>query len=331
MKGKLFSIPFHVLCFCLCECNAQPQNNSLKLIGSIFLPKVSGRIDHLSYDSKDQKLFIAALRNNTVGVVDLKNKKVIHSIKNLDEPQGVVIIPESNSLFIANGANGECDIFKTDSFQKTNTIKLPDVADNVRYNEAAKRIYAGYGNGGIAIIDATTFKLVNEIKLSGHPESFQIDKSAEKIYVSVPDENQIEVIDLEKNLVIDKWKMHDSASNFPMALDEANHRLFVGCRHPAKLLIINTQTGKTISTFSIDSDVDDLFYNRTNKEIYLSCGEGYIDVFKQADANTYTTNGKVSTHSGARTSLLLPELNQLIVASPSGFNSTASLLIYDIK
>jgi YVTN family beta-propeller protein len=331
MKEKLFSIPFYVLCFCLCNCNAQPQNNSLKLIGSISLPKVSGRIDHLSYDSKNQKLFIAALGNNTVEVVDLKNRKVIHSIKNLDEPQGVIFIPENNSLFIANGANGECDIFKTDSFQKTNTIKLSGDADNVRYDEVEKRIYVGYGNGGIAIIDATTFKLINEIKLSGHPESFQIDKSAKKIYANVPDENQIEVIDLEKNLVIDKWKMHDASSNFPMALDETNHRLFVGCRHPAKLLIINTQTGKTISTFSIDSDVDDLFYNRTNKEIYLSCGGGYIDVLKQTDANTYTVNGKVSTHSGARTSLLLPELNQLIVASPLGFNSNASLLVYDIK
>jgi len=331
MKRKLFSIPLCVLCFCLCGCNAQPQNNSLKLIGSISLPGVSGRIDHLSYDSTNQKLFIAALGNNTVEVVDLKNKKVVHSIKDLDEPQGVAFIPERNSIFIANGANGECDIFKTDSFQKTNTIKLPGDADNVRYDEAEKKIYVGYGNGGIAIIDEATSKLINEIKLSGHPESFQIDKPAKKIYVNVPDENEIEVIDLEKNLVIGNWKMRDATSNFPMALDETNHRLFVGCRHPAKLLIINTQTGKTISTFSIESDADDIFYNSTNKEIYISCGGGYIEVFKQADANTYTANGKVSTYPGARTSLFLPGLKQLIVASPLGFNSKASLLIYDIK
>jgi YVTN family beta-propeller protein len=330
-QRKPFFIPIILVCFLFNACNAQPQKNSLKLIATIPLPNVSGRIDHLSFDHKHQIIFVAALGNNTVEVVDLKNKKVIHTIKDLHEPQGVAFIPENNSIFVANGDNGECDIFNADSFQKITAIKLPGDADNVRYDAADKKIYVGYGNGGIAIIDATTFKLITEIKLSGHPESFQIDKSAKKIYVNVPDEKQIEIIDLEKNIVTDRWKMTEATSNFPMALDETNHRLFVGCRHPAKLLIIDTQTGKTISSFSTDNDADDIFYNRGSKEIYLSCGGGYVDVFKQTDANTYAANGKVSTHPGARTSLFIPELNQLIVASPSGLNSNHSLLIYDIK
>ncbi|HVA98875.1 MAG TPA: YncE family protein [Bacteroidia bacterium] len=330
MDKKIFFFVITAFGFCLNGCNAQPQSNSLKLIATIQLPDISGRIDHLSFDKKDQKLFIAALGNNSVEVVDLKNKKIIHSIKNLHEPQGVVFIPESNSIFVANGDDGECDVFNADSFQKTNSIKLSGDADNVRYDATDKKIYVGYGDGGIAIIDATTFKLITEIKLSGHPESFQIDNSAKKIYVNVPDEKQIEIIDLEKNIVSDKWKMNEATSNFPMALDETNHRLFIGCRHSPKLLIIDTQTGKTISSFEINSDVDDIFYNQISKEIYLSCGGGYIDVFKQTDANTYTANGKIETHSGARTSLFIPELNQLIVASPSGFSSSALLFIYNI-
>lgn len=331
MQSKIFF--FIIIAFCFNGCHAQTssQNQSLQLITSITLPNVSGRIDHLSFDSSHQIIFVAALGNNTVEVVDLKNKKVIHTIKNLHEPQGLAFIPESNSIFIANGDDGECDVLNSEAFQKITTIKLSGDADNVRYDAADKKIYVGYGDGGIAIIDVTTFKLITQIKLSGHPESFQIDKSAKKIYVNVPDEKQIEIIDLEKNIVTDKWKMTNATSNFPMALDEINHRLFIGCRHPAKLLIIDTQTGKSISTFSIDNDVDDIFYNPVTKEIYLSCGGGYIDVFKQTDANTYTTNGKISSHSGARTSLFIPELNQLIVAFPSGFNNDASLLIYSIK
>jgi hypothetical protein len=328
---KIFLVITIALCILLNGCNAQPQNNSLKLVTTIPLSNVSGRIDHLSFNSKQQIVFVAALGNNTVEVVDLKNKKAIHTIKDLHEPQGVVFIPESNSIFVANGDNGECDVFNAESFQKTNSLKLSGDADNVRYDAANKKIYVGYGNGGIAIIDATTFKLITETKLLGHPESFQIDKSAKKIYVNVPDEKQIEIIDLKTNSVIGKWKMTEAKSNFPMALDEINHRLFIGCRHPAKLLIIDTQTGETISDFSIDNDADDIFYNHTAKEIYLSCGSGYIDVFKQKDANIYTPNGKIYTHSGARTSLFIPELNQLIIASPSGFNSNTSLLIYDIK
>ena len=313
-----------------CNAQAKPQN-SFKLSATILLPGVNGRIDHLSFDNKHQIIFIAALGNNTLEAVDIKNKKVIHTIKNLNEPQGVAFIPESNSLFIANGGTGECDIYNAESFQKTVTVKLSGDADNVRYDAADKKIYVGFGDGGIAIIDPTTFKVITEIKLSGHPESFQIDKTSKKIFVNVPDEEQIDVIDLETNSVINKWKMTEAKANFSMALDAINHRLFIGCRRSPILLIIDTQTGQTISSFSINSDVDDIFYNSVTKEIYLSCGAGYIDVFKQINANSYVANGKVSTHSGARTSLFIPELNQLIVASPSGFNRSASLSIYDIK
>ena len=317
----------------LSSCNAQttPENNSLNLIATIQLPNVSGRIDHLTFDNKYKILFVAALGNNTVEVVDLKNKKVIHTIKNLSEPQGLAFIPEKNSLFVANGANGECDVFNATTFQKTASMNLGDDADNVRYDAINKRIYVGYASGGIAVVDATTFKIISQIKLSGHPESFQLDKSANKIYVNVPDEHQIEIIDLTKNVVVDKWIMTEAKSNFPMALDETNHRLFIGCRHPAKLLVIDTQTGKTISSLNIDSDTDDIFYSSTNKKLYVSCGGGYINVFTQLDANSYKTNGKVETRSGARTSLFIQELNQLIVASPATLTRKAALLIYNTK
>jgi YVTN family beta-propeller protein len=310
----------------------------MKWIVTILLPEVKGRIDHLSFDSRNQFVYVAALGNNTVEVVDLKNQKVVHTIKNLNEPQGVLYLPEKKSIFIANGGTGECVVFNTDSYQQTNSIKLAGDADNVRYDSIAKIIYVGYGEGGIAGIDATTFKLITDIKLSGHPESFQIDQAAKKIYVNVPDEKQIEIIDLEKKKVIDTWKMTEAFSNFPMSLDEINHRLFIGCRHAAKLLVLDTQTGKTVSSYPIDGDVDDIFYNKKTKEIYLTCGGGYVDVFsqsdpfgKQMDANTYIPNGKMVTHPGARTSLFIPELDELIVASPSGLNSKASLLIYNIK
>ena len=333
MIRKYFSIIFITFCLCHNGCIAQTrnENNSLKLIATIPLPNVSGRIDHLAFDPEHQLVFVAALGNNTVEVVDLVSKKVIHTIKNLDEPQGVLFIAENNSLIVANGGNGECDVFDAVSFQKTKTLKLSGDADNVRYDSTAKRIYIGYGNGGIAIIDATSFKLIADIRLSGHPESFQLDKAAKRIYVNVPDAKQIEVIDLDKNTVIDRWQMTEASSNFPMSLDEANQRLFIGCRHPAKLVVIDTRSGKPVTSIAIDSDVDDVFYDKTNKEIYLSCGGGSIDIIKQKDANTYSANGNISSYSGARTSLFIAGQNMLIVASPSGLKRNASLLIYNSK
>ncbi|MDO9186233.1 MAG: YncE family protein [Bacteroidia bacterium] len=297
----------------------------------IPLPNVSGRIDHIAINIKKHIAYIAALGNNSVEIVDLKKGEVIRSIKNLAEPQGIIYIEESNSFFVANGGSGECDVFNATSFEKSTSLKLAGDADNVSYDTADKKIYVGYGSGGIAIIDATTFKLITEIKLSGHPESFQIDKTAKKIFVNVPDEQQIEVIDLEIKLVTDKWQLTEAKANFPMALDETNHRLFVGCRHSPKLLIIDTQTGKTISSLDIDSDVDDIFYDKNSKQIYLSCGGGYIDILKQKDANNYELVSKISTRSGARTCLLVPELKQLLLSVPSSMKKNAELHVYNIN
>lgn len=325
----LFSLLI-LICMTFSSCHAQNKSelSSLKLIETIALPGVSGRIDHFAYDSKRQIIFVSALGNNSVEVVDLKNQKVIHSIKNLSEPQGIVFIPENNSLVVANGGNGECDVFNAVTFEKTNSISLGDDADNARYDSTAKKIYVGYGSGGIAIIDAANFKIITQIKFSGHPESFQIDKSANRIFVNVPENKQIIVIDLAQNKVAQRWKTEKASSNFPMALDATNHRLLIGCRRPSKMLVLDSQTGKPISSYDTDSDADDIFYNVAGKEIYLSCGGGYVDVFGQADANTYVPKGKVQTKPGARTSLFIPGLNQLIVASPSGFNSVAQLFIY---
>lgn len=309
---------------------AQSQDHTLQLISSIPLPNVLGRIDHMAFESKRQYVYIAALGNNTVEVVDIKNKKVVHSIKGLREPQGVAYIPETNSVFVSNGYNGECDFFDADSFTKIKSIKLSSDADNVRYDSIDKRIYVGYGEGGMAVIDAITLNLLAEIKLSGHPESFQIAKSLNMIYVNIPFENQIEIIDLKLNQVTRKWKLQSTA-NFPMSLDEINKRLYIGCRHPAKLLVVDTVTGQTVASFDSDSDVDDVYYDKTRKRIYMSCGDGNTDVFEQTDANAYKIIEKVSTYSGARTSLFVPELNQFLVASPSGFKSIASLLIYSIN
>ena len=170
-----------------------------------------------------------------------------------------------------------------------------------------------------------------DIKLQGHPESFQLDIAAKKIYVNVPDKQQVEIIDLDKQIVIDRWTLTAAKSNFPMALDAANHRLFIGCRHPAKLLVLDAETVKLITAIDTDSDVDDIFYDQKNGNIYLSCGGGYIDIFKQETANRYTLIEKIPSHSGARTSLFILQSDRLIVASPKSFSSGAALLIYGIK
>jgi DNA-binding beta-propeller fold protein YncE len=329
-KGSVPVICFWI-CVVVCQAQTSSQNDLLKLVTTITLPNVSGRIDHLAYDNKNKTIFIAALGNNTVEVVDLKDKKVIHTIRGLHEPQGIKYIDESNIIFVANGENGECDIFNAHSYQLITSIKMEGDADNVRYDPSSGKIFVGYGDGAIAVIDAKTFKKLSEIILPGHPESFQLDKEAKKIFVNVPDALMIATLDIEKKSITDKWKMGNATANFPMALDAINHRLFIGCRNPAKLLVINSETGKMVTQIDISSDTDDIFYDVSSRQIYISCGGGYIDVVSQIDKDNYETISRVESRSGARTSLFVPELNQLIVAAPAREGSDAQLMIYEKK
>lgn len=315
-----------------CSGQAKPNqaNAPLKLTASIPMPNVSGRIDHMAYNSKQQLIYVAALGNNTLEVVDLKNKKVIHTIKGLSEPQGIRYVPENNTIFVANGGNGECRVFNADTYQQITSIELGDDADNVRYNPVTKKVYVGYGSGAIAVIDAITFKHLADVKLPAHPESFQLSGN-DKLFVNVPNARLLDVIDLSKNTIVTTWNVEEASSNFPMALDETNHRLFIGCRHPAKLLVINTETGKTITSLDTDGDTDDIFDDTDAKQIYMSCGGGYLDIFKQMNADKYETVARIETHPGARTSLYIPELNQLVVATPARGGNEAQLMIYEKK
>lgn len=333
MKSKYIILVLIISCllFICSPHDTLSQEHLPELSSTIPLPNVLGRIDHMAYNNTNKYLYIAALGNNSVEVVDLKNKKAVHSIKGLREPQGVVYIPVNNSIFVTNGFTGVCNFFDGDSYRKIKSIKLSSDADNVRYDSSDRKIYVGYGGGGMALIDAVTMNLLKEIKLSGHPESFQIDKALNKIYVNIPFQSQIEIIDIGKYAVVDSWRLSQISANFPMSLDEGNHRLFIGTRDPAKLLIINTETGKTIVSLNIDKDVDDLYYDSNSKQIFLSCGAGFIDIFSQNDPDTYSLKEKVPTRSGAGTSLFIPELKKLVVACPVRFSTSASLFIFDIK
>jgi DNA-binding beta-propeller fold protein YncE len=332
---KILKVPgIIIITLFLSNCHAQSPlpGKEPQLVATIQLPGVIGRIDHLAFDTKKQAVFIAALGNNTVEVADLVNKKLIHSIKGLNESQGIKYIPENNTVFVANGDNGRCDIFNADTYELITSVKMPGGdADNVRYDAASGRIFVGYGDGGIAVLDGKTYKLIADVKLPGHPESFQLSTDSKKIFVNVPDAKILVTIDSDKYIITGKWKIEVAKANFPMALDASNHRLFIACRNPSKLLVLNSDSGNIITQIDIDSDTDDVFYDSDSKQIYVSCGGGYLDVIRQNGPDQYEVITRTETRSGARTSLFVPELNQLVVAAPARNGSEAQLMIYEMK
>jgi len=288
---------------------AQP----LRLEKTIELPDVQGRIDHMSVDVKGERLFVSALGNNTLEVVDLKLGKRAKTIGQLKEPQGVVYVPEAGRLYVANGNDGSVRIFDATSYAPLKTLAYGDDADNLRYDSAHKRIYVGYGSGALGEIDSDGNK-VADVKLDAHPESFQLETGSPLIYVNLPDSRKVAVVDRDKHTILATWKTDLAFANFPMALDESEHRLFVVTRMPARLLAFDTNTGKIIQKLPAVGDCDDVFYDKTRKRIYASGGDGGISVFQEEDADHYKESARIATVKGARTSFFSADLDRFFLA-----------------
>jgi DNA-binding beta-propeller fold protein YncE len=274
----------------------------LVLTGAIPLEDGKGRFDHFA--NGKGRLFISALGSNAVAVINLSGQIAEHTITGIPDPQGLAFSPETNKLFVASGA-GKVYIYDGTSFDLVTTIDFPRGADNLRYEAATKRVYVACGDdeqsGAIAVIDATTNQRLNEeYKLGGEPESFQLEKNGPNIYVNVPPLKQIVVID-RNTKDIRRWALPGIEENFPMALDEADHRLFVGARVPPRLVVLDTTTGRIVATLQSVQNMDDLYFDADRKRVYMPGGEGFIDVFQMDDPDHYRLLAKIPTALGART------------------------------
>jgi len=299
----------------------------LQLAQTIALPDVRGRIDHLDLDVQEQRLFVAALGNNSLEVVDLRGAKRSERIAGLREPQGVLYLAEQKRLFVANGQGARVDVFTGSPLRTVGQVDGLEDADNMRYDRISGNVYVGYGSA-LATIAAQNVQLLGHIDLPGHPESFQIESAGPRMFVNVPSARQITIIDRNKREVIGAWVLDDAAANFAMALDEQDHRLFVATRRPAALLAYDTQTGKRVAKLAICGDADDLFYDAARKRIYVVCGEGLVDIVHQRDPDHYETFNRIKTAPGARTGLFAPTRNALYVAVPARGLSSAEIRVY---
>ena len=300
----------------------------LRLTHTIQLPGVSGRFDHFACDATAQRLVVAALGNDTAEVLDLANYSHLKTISGLSKPTGVLILAEPRQVFIANGNEGALRAFDAVTYAPALRVGELDDADNTRYDAAAKRIYVGFGDGALGVVDPSSGRLLARIPLAGHPESFQLETTGPRIFVNVPDAKQIAVVDREKKAVVATWPLEKWRGNFPMAFDEANHRLFVGCRSPARLVVFDTTKGAVVADLEISGDTDDVFYDAKRRRVYASCGAGFLDVIQCREGDRYERIARIATRDGARTGFFSPELDQFYLAVPKKLGSGAEVRIY---
>lgn len=311
------------------------QSAPLRLVQTVLLPGVHGRIDHFDVDLVHRRLFMSALGNNTLEVFDLRTNRLIHVVRGLHEPQGVTYAPESNRIYVAEGDDGTVRIFDGNTYRLIRTVRFPSDADDTRYDAVTRQVIVGYGddgNAGLGILDSATGNLLSTVKLTGHPESFQLEASGARIFVNIPTAgNIIAVVNRKQRQVVTTWSLGGARDNFPMALDGEDHRLFITCRRPAEVLVLDTQTGKIIARLPCVGHADDMWYDEAHRRIYVSGGEGFISVIKQLDVNHYRRIAQVRTLPGGRTSMFVPPLSRLYLGIWGRGGQAEQLQVYAIE
>jgi YVTN family beta-propeller protein len=285
----------------------------------IPLGAVAGRIDHFAFDADRQLLFVAELGNDSVGVVDVKERKVLRRLPALREPQGVAYHAATSTLYVANAGDGSVRLFQGPDLTPAGRIELGDDADNIRIDSWRNRIVVGYSKGALAAIDPASRRKVADIPLKGHPESFQFNETGSRIFVNVPQAREITVVDAGAGRQMSTLNTAGAGSNFPMAVDVDEHRLLVAFRSPAKLMVFATRTGKLEGSFDLCRDADDMFVDPQRRRLYVSCGEGVIDVLAQT-SDGYERVARIPTVAGARTSLFAVATDRLYL----GVRATAA-------
>jgi DNA-binding beta-propeller fold protein YncE len=328
------------LCARAQEKSAPSENGPLILTAQIPLPGVHGRFDHFTFDpAEPARIFISALGNSSVEVIDLVKDTDVQSIKGIPEPQGIVFAVGINKLFVAS-RKGKLYIYDGSDYKLITSIDYNADVDNLRYDPASKHVYVGYGDedkAAVGMVDATTNERLDEaFKTGAHPESYQLEKSGPNIYVNLPDLKQVGVID-RTTKKLSKWELPPKfAENFPMALDEPDHRLMIVTRTPPRLVVYDTNSGKPVATLPCVADVDDLYYDANHKRVYIPGGQGFIDVFQQKDADHYERLARIPTIVGARTAGYTPRvgkkgLDRIFLAVPYSPSKEAAVWTYTVQ
>lgn len=311
----------------------------LKLVQSTPLPELKdGDFDHFTVDLSGNRLFSTAEENSKVLVFDLKTNKLIHTIDGLKAPHSMLYRADLKKLFVVDGDLGELKIYDSATYKPVGTVKLREGADSSSYDPSTHYLYiaevgkdAHLPDSYIAIVDTNEAKQVAEIKInSDDVEAMAIEKSGPRIFIDIRGKNEVQVYDRNSHHLLATWSTADEAKKpTTIALDEPDHRLFVGTRDPGKILVMDSETGKIITTTPGPAMADDMVYEPDQKRIYIS-GSQSIDVIEQKDADHYEQIGHVPTAFRAKTAILVPQLKRYYLAVPHHEKQTAELRVYDV-
>jgi DNA-binding beta-propeller fold protein YncE len=314
-----------------CQRTEAQSSSALRQVATIPLPGVRGRFDHLAFDPTGQRLFVAALGNDTVEVLDTTRSAHLESMKGFHEPQGIALVVDLGAVAVANGETGTLQLIDAKTLASRWTIDIGRDADNVRYDAVARRVYVA-AVGGLYSVDPAAGKKIGQVPIDGHPESFQLESTGTRVFANLPGlwRSYVVAADRQSMSVTVRWTTQGCGGNYPMALDQGSSRLFIGCRRPARLAIVDTESGSFVPAADIVGDTDDLFYDDARRQLYVIGGDGFIDVLGR-EGDRVQRVGRVSTRGGTRTGLWVPSQSRLYVAVPERGGEPAEIRVFEAE
>jgi DNA-binding beta-propeller fold protein YncE len=338
MKRALFFIL--ILFFAVAAGLPAQEKPPLKLVETIPLPGLhDGDFDHFTPDVDGHRLFLTGEENDKVLVLDTTSNTLIHTIEDSKAPHAILFRKDLKKLFVVEGDASAIRVYDSDSYKLVGEIKLSIDADSIAYDPATNYLYVV--NGGreahtpyslISVVDTNTSTKLRDIKInSNHIEAIVLEKSGPRMFLNITGQNAVGVLHRDKNELAATWPLPaGDTQNVAMALDEANHRLFVTTRKPGKLIVLDSENGKVIADLPAVGFVDDMSYDAKLKRVYLA-GDQFLDVFEQKDADHYALLARVPGAFRAKTATLVPELNRYYVAVPHHEKNEAEVRVYDVQ
>ena len=337
---KLMAI-FVTTLFVLTLAGAARAADPLKLVAKYKMPAdIKGRFDHLGVDLRGNRLFLAAETAHEVLVFNLRTGKYIRAITGIGIPHAIFCREDLNRIYITDGGAGELKIYDGKSYRLLKSAKLKVDADSIGYDPATHDLYIDDGGGDahetfsmFSVVNTTTGDKIADTQIDGDTlEAMVLEKSSPRIYVNNRAKNEISVIDRKTHKLIASWPVTMGKFNVAMALDEASHRLFVGCRG-GQIVVFDTRTGKELQALSIPKGIDDLIFDSAHKRIYAACGsdKGAIAVYQETDPDHYKSLGEVPSAPGGKNEVLVPQLRRLYITIPPQTTATGEVYVYQVQ
>jgi hypothetical protein len=312
----------------------------LVLKRSVDLPGYTGDFDHFAVDQDRGRLLLAAEDHGTVEVFDLNSGKHLRTISGFEAPHSILIRPGAATILVTDSGKGMSKLLDASSYEVKGVVALVPGADSIGYDPAENVVYVVTGGKDVAMttselaaVDPDTGKKKGAVTFQdNHVEAMALEAKGNRLFINLTQTNKLAVVDRATMKVLATWPVPAARQNAMVAVDEPRHRLYVGCRQPGTVVVMNSDTGAITNSVPSPLRSDQILFDQSANRLYSPGGEGYTAVYDTTDPDHLKVIAKVPTAPGAKTGILVPETKTLVLAvSPGETKAMAKVLTFDVQ